>query len=91
MKIDFPRIPYPKDQETFWNLVALGGQLRQIHLLDSPVVEKYITTYLQSGSNILDKVRYKDGKVWINDQQYIIVALNETDRLMQEIDKISFE
>lgn len=70
LKIDFPRIPYPKDQETFWNLVALGGQLRQIHLLESPVVEKYITTYPQSGSNTVGKVRFEDGKVWINDQQY---------------------
>jgi len=70
LKIDFPRVPYPKDQETFWDLVALGGQLRQIHLLESPVVEKYITTYPQSGSNTVGKVRFEDGKVWINDQQY---------------------
>ncbi|GAB3242779.1 type ISP restriction/modification enzyme [Psychrobacter pacificensis] len=36
LKIDFPRVPYPSDADTFWKLVALGGQLRQIHLLDSP-------------------------------------------------------
>ena len=51
-------------------MVALGGQLRQIHLLESPIVEKYITTYPQDGSNIVGKIKYEDNKVWINDQQY---------------------
>ena len=39
LKIDFPRIPYPKDANTFWQLVKLGGQIREIHLLESPTVE----------------------------------------------------
>ena len=36
LKIDFPRVPYPSDADTFWQLVAFGGELRQIHLLESP-------------------------------------------------------
>jgi predicted helicase len=36
LKIDFPRVPYPSDAVTFWQLVTLGGELRQIHLLESP-------------------------------------------------------
>ena len=36
LKTDFPRVPYPSDADTFWQLVALGGELRQIHLLESP-------------------------------------------------------
>ncbi len=70
LKIDFPRIPYPKDQETFWKFVELGGELRQIHLLESPVVEKFITSYPVSGTNEVGKVRYEDKKVWINESQY---------------------
>lgn len=70
LKIDFPRVPYPKDKDTFWKLVKLGGELRQIHLLESPVVQKYITTYPHDGSNIVGKIKYQDGKVYINDQQY---------------------
>lgn len=31
LKIDFPRVPYPKDKDTFWQLVKLGGQIRKIH------------------------------------------------------------
>lgn len=140
LKTDFPRIPYPKDQKTFWKLVKLGGEIRQIHLLESPKVEDYITTYPKGGDNtITTKIGKKDwelfdkekqlGRIWINEEQYfdnipltvwefyiggyqpaqkwlkdrkertlefedilhyqkIIVALSETARLMNEIDKI---
>ncbi len=139
LKIDFPRVPYPKDQETFWRLVEFGGELRQLHLLESPKVEQYITTYPQSGDNTVTRKMTKNdyewhegqptGRVWINNTQYfdhvpsvawefyiggyqpaqkwlkdrygrqlsfedilhyqkIIVALAETDRIMQEIDHV---
>lgn len=143
LKIDFPRVPYPTDAETFWQLVELGGELRQIHLLESPKVNEFTTTYPVDGNNIVTrKMTTKSigwesvnaektmGRVWINDTQYfgevplfawefyiggyqpaqkwlkdrhgrtlsfndilhyrkIIVALTETHRLMQEIDKIN--
>src|SRR5690606_7862161 len=55
LKIDFPRVPYPKDQDTFWALVKLGGEIRQIHLLESPKVEQYITQYPMDGDNLVVK------------------------------------
>lgn len=78
LKIDFPRVPYPKDKETFWKLVKLGGELRQIHLLESPVVENYITQYPEDGDNVVEKPRYAPplegdsggGRVYINETQY---------------------
>jgi predicted helicase len=81
LKIDFPRVPYPKDKNTFWKLVKLGGEIRQIHLLESPKVEEYITTYPKDGDNtITTKVAKKDwelfdeetglGRIWINEEQY---------------------
>ena len=70
LKIDFPRVPYPKDKNTFWQLVKLGGEIRQIHLLESPTVEKYITQYPIDGDNIVTKPKYEDGKVYINNTQY---------------------
>lgn len=70
LKIDFPRVPYPTDVAKFWELVKLGGELRQIHLLESPVVSKYITQYPVDGDNTVAKPKYEDGKVWINDTQY---------------------
>ncbi|WP_313305415.1 type ISP restriction/modification enzyme [Empedobacter sp.] len=129
LKIDFPRVPYPTDQKQFWDLVALGKQIREIHLLESPKVEDFISSYPVEGTNIVGKPKYAEGKVYINDTQYfdnvpevawnfyiggyqpaqkwlkdrkdieldlenimhynkIIVALTETDRLMNEIDDI---
>jgi predicted helicase len=70
LKIDFPRVPYPKDATTFWQLAKLGGELRQIHLLESPIVEKYITQYPIDGNNIVEKIKYQGAKVFINNSQY---------------------
>lgn len=70
LKIDFPRVPYPKHQETFWKLVKLGGEIRQLHLLESPSVENYVTQYRVGGDNLVVKPQFKDGKVFINETQY---------------------
>ena len=78
LKIDFPRVPYPKDVKKFEALVDLGEQLMAIHLLESPVVEQYITEYPVDGNNIVDKIRAspnpsKGGafvNVYINETQY---------------------
>ncbi|MBE7698126.1 type ISP restriction/modification enzyme [Tenacibaculum finnmarkense] len=81
LKIDFPRVPFPKDEKTFWDLVKLGGEIRQIHLLESPIVEDAITQYLGDGDNIITRKLTKTdigyqavtdthGKVWINDINY---------------------
>ena len=138
LKIDFPRVPYPENADIFWRLVDLGGELRQLHLLESSKVEQFITTYPVSGDNQVTRSIGKNdfritdhkqniGQVWINDTQYfdgvpklawefyiggyqpaqkwlkdrkgrtldhndiihyqkIIVALMETDRIMQAID-----
>jgi predicted helicase len=69
LKIDFPRVPYPKDKDTFWKLVKFGGEIRQIHLLESSVVEKPITKYPFTGTNIVGKVKYENGTVHINETQ----------------------
>ena len=55
LKIDFPRVPYPEDSEKFWQLVKLGGELRQLHLLESPLLEKRITGYPEDGDNIITR------------------------------------
>lgn len=70
LKIDFPRVPYPKDLDTFWQLVKEGGEIRQIHLLESPKVEQYITQYPIDGDNVVGKTKFQDGKVYINETQY---------------------
>ncbi|MCA0387126.1 MAG: N-6 DNA methylase [Bacteroidetes bacterium] len=70
LRIDFPRVPYPTDAESFWEMVKLGGELRQIHLLESPTVSQYITRYPIEGDNEVEKITYQDQKVFINKTQY---------------------
>lgn len=86
LKIDFPRVPYPKDVKTFWNLVQLGKQVREIHLLESNKVEDYITSYemaenAENDHNVITtKIGKKDwqiidtekqlGRIWINESKY---------------------
>jgi len=70
LKIDFPRIPYPKNKKTFWKLVEKGKELRLLHLMESPKLQNFITTYPESGSNVVEKVIYENGNVYINETQY---------------------
>ncbi|MBU1422041.1 MAG: N-6 DNA methylase, partial [Bacteroidetes bacterium] len=70
LKIDFPRVPYPKDVKSFKKLVAFGTELRLLHLLESPKVNQFITTYPIAGSDTVEKLVYKDGNVFINKDQY---------------------
>ncbi|MBA7579205.1 hypothetical protein ES708_21074 [subsurface metagenome] len=70
LKIDFPRVPYPKDTKTFKKMVAFGTELRSLHLLESPKVNQFITTYPIAGSDTVEKLAYKNGKVFINAEQY---------------------
>ncbi len=129
LKIDFPRVPYPKDGASFEALVKLGSVLRGLHLLESPKVEEYITTFPITGSGEVEKVTYVSWNVYINSTQYfgdvpevawnfyiwgyqpaqkwlkdrkwrvltwedimhyqsMIVALTETARVMEEVDKV---
>jgi hypothetical protein len=52
-------------------LVKLGGEIRQIHLLESPTVEQYITQYPEDGNNKVGKIFFEKtsetlGRVYIN-------------------------
>jgi predicted helicase len=136
LAVDLPRIPYPSDVESFWNLAILGSELRKVHTLESPALEHYVTSYPVAGDNVLTKPKFRItdtkthlGRVWINSEQYfdnvpavawnlhiggyqpaqkwlkdrtgrtltyddilhyqkIIVALVQTEQIMQKIDEV---
>ncbi|MDD9818800.1 MAG: N-6 DNA methylase [Gammaproteobacteria bacterium] len=129
LKIDFPRVPYPRDKKQFRALARLGAELRTLHLMESAKLDKLITTYPQTGDNTITAIKFEAGKVWINKTQHfaqvpkaawdfhiggyqpaqkylkdrknrsltpdeirhyqkIIVALAETAKVMQKIDKL---
>jgi len=70
LKVDFPRVPSPKNNEHFEKLVELGRELRELHLLESTKVNQFITTYPISGSDIVDKIEYRENCVFLNADQY---------------------
>lgn len=77
LKIDFPRVPYPKDTQTFWQLVNLGSELRQVHLLESNRVEEYITTYPKDGDNVVSrKIVKKDWELYDPEKQLGRIRIN---------------
>lgn len=70
LKIDFPRVPYPKDKEQFRALAALGAELRQLHLFEHPEIDNLITEFPAGGDGVVEFVKYDKGKVRINGRQY---------------------
>lgn len=58
LKTDFPRVPPAADADNFWKLVELGSRLRQLHLMDTSMVEDYDTTFPVAGSNEVEKVSF---------------------------------
>ena len=45
LKIDFPRLPLTSDVNLFGKLVKLGAELVSLHLMKSPKLAEYMTTY----------------------------------------------
>lgn len=71
LKIDFPRVPYPKS-ETFWELVSLGGKLRALHLLeDASLDNRIIDIKGEAELKITNKLAKKDTVITDN-----LVTLN---------------
>ena len=144
LKLDFARVPLPASVDLFRKLAETGHDLLALHLLESPKLGEFITTYTGPKNPNVGRVGWLDGTVWldagktnareghratrpgtigfhgvaeevwdfqiggyqvcqrwlkdrngrtlsdedITHYQKIVVALNETIRLMAEIDKI---
>ena len=76
LKIEYPRIPYPKDLAEYQRFVQKGEYLRHLHLMDETLDLPPVATFDVAGSNEITVERYEDGadaisgRVWINDTQY---------------------
>jgi len=74
LKIDFPRIPYPPKPGFFYRMSEHGEALRRLHLMEDAAVGE--TPYPfhgpqdGGGDSVVDKPRYENGQVWINESQY---------------------
>lgn len=72
LKYQFPRIPYPQNEEEFKKLASLGNHLRHLHLMDNTATwnAKSQFPFKGNGSSIIVKPQWKDGKVYINKENY---------------------
>lgn len=74
LKVDFPRIPFPKNADDFEHFRACGNALRELHLMHA--VPESSVTFPNPGSMIVDYLRWEwnkddgySGTLWINDEQ----------------------
>jgi len=95
---DDTRCPYPVSAEHFQAYVAIGRELVSLHLLEHPVLDTIRHRYLGTGDNVVAKgypqLRQtsevsKTSEVFINYLR-VLVALAETERLMQELALLSY-
>lgn len=72
LKLDFPRLPLTSNKDLFKALAAKGAELVCLHLMESPVLNDFITSYPIAGSNTVENVTYNDNtdRVYINKTQY---------------------
>jgi predicted helicase len=70
LKIDFPRVPFPRDPETFAHLSSKGEALRRLHLMEPDAIGATPYSFEGDGESVVDKPRYEAGQVWINETQY---------------------
>ena len=72
LKVDFPRIPYPKDAAEFSRFRDAGRELRMVHLMRDaePTLSETRARFPVVGDNTVDKVEWEDGRVYINATQY---------------------
>jgi predicted helicase len=59
LRIDFPRVPYPESKKKFFDLVKLGEDLRELHLMVNTSVNYFVTTFPNSGSDEVEKIVYE--------------------------------
>lgn len=65
LKIDFPRIPYPTNKESFYDLALLGKELRELHLMHTDIDISNIE-FQYSQSTLVDMPCYKNNTIIIN-------------------------
>jgi predicted helicase len=72
LKIDFPRLPLTSNKQLFKSLTEKGAELVALHLMEAQVLNNPITRYSVAGSNLVEKVEYKETeqRVFINKEEY---------------------
>jgi len=72
LKIDFPKVPLPSNNEAFKELNSFGKELVELHLLRHSSLADTEVGFPKGGSNMMEKVVYDEQNqiVFINKEQY---------------------
>ena len=57
LRIDFPRVPFTKDEALFANLAALGTRLADLHLLKSPELDPPTCRFEGEGNSVVARTK----------------------------------
>ena len=66
LKIDFPRLPLTGSLELFGALARIGGELVCMHLLESPKLDHFTTTYTGPKNPEVGRIGWSDDTVWLD-------------------------
>src|SRR5207253_10638432 len=66
LKIDFPRVPLTGSAELFRSLARLGGELVALHLMESPKLDRTMTTYIGPKKPKVARVDWWQDTVWLD-------------------------
>jgi predicted helicase len=69
LKSDFPRLPLTGSLDMFRSLAKLGGDLVALHLLESPRLDRPLTTYRGPANPEIEKISYARDTVWLDKTQ----------------------
>ena len=76
LRIDYPRIPPAADKAEFRRMSGLGRKLRELHLLESPLLEKAGFPFSGKGGEEVDRAVFAEdangvrGRVFINAKRH---------------------
>ena len=56
LKIDFPRVPYPRNAEQFCTLAATGAKLRRLHMMEGVEPQSGIADFPTEGGNEIENL-----------------------------------
>ena len=70
LRIDFPRIPRPRNAAWLHALAVKGAELRRLHLMDRIDGWQLTTTYPEAGDDMVTDAVWDDGRVRINTSQW---------------------
>jgi predicted helicase len=66
LKADFPRLPPPGSLKLFRELVPPGTELVALHLMESPKLDDFVTTYTGPENPQVERVGWSDNTVWLD-------------------------